>query len=182
MQELYKYLLTAVVFCWFMYEVYHLFKFMLLAKNLIPQKALVIKVEKWRSYNSASLLIEARLSDSGQTIKLTSSFFPNLRWWLQKIPKENSHIYFTLKKENGESDKDKIAQKAYGLSMNKPASISKLIADLFYDFSASKSIFFWGLLLGLLIIHKYFFFEYSFWSSFCYLYMVARTFISALIV
>jgi hypothetical protein len=181
MIDFYKYMLATIIVAWFFYELYHLYKIVFFS-NFTQKKAIVKTVEKHRGYNSASIVISATMmSEKQDLVHLKTSFFPNLRWWLQKIPKQNDIVYFTVLEENNDKDLDE-RKNISALSIGKPATKLKLIADLFFDFSTKKSILIWLAVLVLLVINKYFFFEQSSTISFCYIYMLVRTILSALII
>jgi hypothetical protein len=142
-----------MILFWFLFDLFNLYKL-----NVNPKVQLmhghVIKVIKHTGYNNASLKLQVKLDGEGTLLWIVSRFRPNLRWWLQVVPKINDEVYFFVKQGAVITQKD--AQVVYGINPQKSCGRFKLVYDLFYDFSSNQSIIVGTLfILIVFLTHKF---------------------------
>ncbi len=119
--------------------------------KLVLVTGTVRSVEKNTGYHQASLKLD--LQDShNQHIKTISLFKPNLRWWVQYVPKLGEAIYFyTIEKDKRSTTTIPV----FAISNRQPTGL-KLAWDYFAYKSATRTILIFSILfLCLFVVMKF---------------------------
>jgi hypothetical protein len=132
-----KYLIIVMILCWLLFDLYNLYTVATYSKTKL-MSGTVREIIKYTGYNNASLKLQVEIIGNKAPIWVIGKFRPNLRWWLQSVPKINQQVYFYIKPEAVPIPYE--PQSAYAISPNKKPSRAKLIYDLFYDFNVNRSI------------------------------------------
>ena len=178
MQEFIRFFFLLFCIAWFIYECYSVIKICKF-DDVILLSCEVEKIEKNRNYNTASLHIKVR-DNSDKFIDIRRSFFSNVRWWFQKIPSVGDKVFFYIKKKRYTDKISSSPTDAFGINVQSSSSKFKLFADLFYDFTVSKSIIFFAIVTILLIIQYKFFSDSGIIMKFVYLYWLIRLFLQSI--
>lgn len=140
----------------------------------------LISVKKNTGYHKSVLNLKIQCSEN-KIIQTTSLFKPNLRWWMQDIPKLGDVIYFYTIEKLSTKNQDNKNIMAFSVANHKP-NIGKLRWDLFaYQTSTRTIIIFAILFLCLFILLKFTSYTIYLPKEF-YLFLILRLGIEILII
>lgn len=114
----------------------------------------VMFVRKNTGYHRCELSMKVKCSDNN-IIQTTSFFKPNVRWWMQFLPKVGDNVYFYTVEKLSTDNNDNGDKIAFGIANHKP-EIGKLRWDLFAYRSSTRTIIIFAILfLCLFIVLKF---------------------------
>jgi len=148
-----KILIILIILLWVLIDLFSLFT---VTKSLKTQLLFgrIICIKKNTGYHKSTLHLKVQCSEN-KVIETTSFFKPNLRWWMQNIPKPGDIIYFHIMEKPYTKDNDDKNIVAFNVTNHKP-NVGRLRWDLFaYHTSTRTIIFFTILFLCLFIVLKF---------------------------